>query len=352
MINKLTIVLTLKDRPEFTRRWMRFMNDVRCPYKILIADGGADKEIEGELNQPVNYPNLDYEYIRYPFDRDWEDFYKKQIDVCKRVKSEYLIFADNDDFFDISYFDDFIEFLDGNPEYAGIRGRTTVFSLSDKSGIPLNSVCAKFYSAFVLKGSSIDNEHHVERIESALSEIEYLDHFQNWYCIHRTKNICQTLVSIGAHTPIDPFVFELMFFVLLLKCGKFRLSDNNSYFKQHGSSQALASLANMRMTAFRRIFINNGFSKIHDVGVSCELFGDNEDRVRIMQAFSQMFEKHILISSESVNFLKIFKEFLSRHPFIYRVAYIIHGKVLGVLGKKKFVKTSLIEPYILEGNGR
>ena len=73
--SKLTIVLTLKDREAFSRRWMRYMNDQCCPYKILIADGGADEGIESELRNPTNYPNLDYEYIRYPFDNDWKDFY-------------------------------------------------------------------------------------------------------------------------------------------------------------------------------------------------------------------------------------------------------------------------------------
>ena len=49
MENKLTIVLTIKGRTEFTLRWMNYMNIVSCPYKILIADGGADKDIEKNL---------------------------------------------------------------------------------------------------------------------------------------------------------------------------------------------------------------------------------------------------------------------------------------------------------------
>tara|TARA_B110000008_G_C16479431_1_gene367481 strand:- start:130 stop:435 length:306 start_codon:yes stop_codon:yes gene_type:complete len=88
--SKLTIVLTLKDREAFSRRWMRYMNDQCCPNKILIADGGADEGIESELHNPTNYPNLDYEYLRYLFDNDWKDFYAKQLDFLL-VQTDTLI---------------------------------------------------------------------------------------------------------------------------------------------------------------------------------------------------------------------------------------------------------------------
>ena len=55
--NELTIILTLKDRVSFTYRWMEYMNDLSCPYKILIADGGIDKEVENHLLDKNNYPN-------------------------------------------------------------------------------------------------------------------------------------------------------------------------------------------------------------------------------------------------------------------------------------------------------
>ena len=41
--NELTILLTLKDRAPFTFRWMSYANSIRFPFKVLIADGGADE---------------------------------------------------------------------------------------------------------------------------------------------------------------------------------------------------------------------------------------------------------------------------------------------------------------------
>ena len=96
---ELTIILTLKDRVSFSYRWMEYMNDLSCPYKILVADGGEDKNIENHLKDINNYPNLDYSYIRFPADNTLSDFYRKFVSVINSVKTPYLLFADNDDFF-------------------------------------------------------------------------------------------------------------------------------------------------------------------------------------------------------------------------------------------------------------
>jgi len=93
----LTVVLTLKDRSNFTYRWMRWMDYQRFPYKILIADGGSDGEIESHLLHRENYPSLDYEYIRYPFDSTLEMYIRKLANVSDLIKTEFVLSADNDD---------------------------------------------------------------------------------------------------------------------------------------------------------------------------------------------------------------------------------------------------------------
>jgi len=59
--NNLTLFLILKDRPFFTERLMQFMNFVQYPFKLIIADGGKDKEIQTLLEDEQTYPNVDYE---------------------------------------------------------------------------------------------------------------------------------------------------------------------------------------------------------------------------------------------------------------------------------------------------
>src|SRR5262245_43538562 len=119
----LTIVLTLKDRIPFTYRWMQYMHDMRCPYKILIADGGEDSAIEQHLRKHENYPYLDYDYIRYPYDATIEDYFKKLESVISRVESEYLLLADNDDFYLLECIPDILAFLDAQKDYVGAKGQ-------------------------------------------------------------------------------------------------------------------------------------------------------------------------------------------------------------------------------------
>jgi hypothetical protein len=38
--DKVTIILTLKGRKNFTIRYLTYLNEINCPYKILLADGG------------------------------------------------------------------------------------------------------------------------------------------------------------------------------------------------------------------------------------------------------------------------------------------------------------------------
>ena len=71
--NELTILLTLKDRPLFTFRWMSYANSINFPFKVLIADGGKDKAVPTALSNRANFPNVDYEYIRYPYDQTYAE---------------------------------------------------------------------------------------------------------------------------------------------------------------------------------------------------------------------------------------------------------------------------------------
>ena len=122
MDKNLTILLTLKDRCAYTRAFMSYANQICCPFKILIADGGASKEIEEVLQDKTNYPNLRYEYIRYPYDETVEHFHFKLCDVVKRVKTPLVVIIDNDDYFLLSALYKNIEFLRENPDFTSSRG--------------------------------------------------------------------------------------------------------------------------------------------------------------------------------------------------------------------------------------
>ena len=154
---KLTIVLTLKDRAPFTYRWMQYMNDMRCPYRILIADGGKDSAIEQHLRNHENYPQLDYDYIRYPYDATIEDYYKKFENVISRVKSEFLLLADNDDFYLLDRIPDILAFLDAQKDYVGARGRLVRLTLFGEDGLSVGVTRGARYFAMSQEALSIES---------------------------------------------------------------------------------------------------------------------------------------------------------------------------------------------------
>ena len=141
----LTVVLTLKGREAFTYRWMSYMDGLKFPYKILIADGGDNQNLESHLRDHKNYPNLDYKYIRYPLDNNLEDYFNKLFDVLSRVKTKYTLHADNDDFYLLDNIENHLEFLDENFDYVSSRGSLVNLELVNRNYESISSPTGHAY---------------------------------------------------------------------------------------------------------------------------------------------------------------------------------------------------------------
>src|SRR3989344_6198697 len=118
----LTIVLLLKDQTNFTWRWFKYQNENHLPFKIIVADGGKDESVERILKDKSKYPNVNYEYIRYPHDKNIATFFKKVLDALSRVQTKYVVLASNDDFYIENALKKAVEFLNENTDYIVSRG--------------------------------------------------------------------------------------------------------------------------------------------------------------------------------------------------------------------------------------
>jgi glycosyltransferase domain-containing protein len=117
---------------------MSYLNGIPCPFKILIADGGRDSDIQTTLENYDNYPNISYEYIRYPYDETLTEFHNKLEDVTKRVRTPYAMMADNDDQIVMEGVYKSIEFLENNPDYCCSRGNIISYRAGNFSGRGIN----------------------------------------------------------------------------------------------------------------------------------------------------------------------------------------------------------------------
>ena len=69
-----------------------------------------------------------YEYIRYPFDASLDDYLNKFENVISRVKTEYILLADNDDFYLLGCIPELIAFLDSHSDVTA-RGQLVNFEV-------------------------------------------------------------------------------------------------------------------------------------------------------------------------------------------------------------------------------
>lgn len=133
--NDLTILLTVRGRHLHTLRWMWHANRIHLPYHVIIADGEVHPTIDRLLSDPATFPNLSYEYHRY-CDITYSDFYKKLIDIIRRVKTEFVMSSDNDDFLIETGIQKSIEYLKNDPEYVCAGGGIPFFSIDANRELP------------------------------------------------------------------------------------------------------------------------------------------------------------------------------------------------------------------------
>lgn len=259
---KLTITLTLKGREDFTYRWMEYMNKNRCPYKILIADGGDNIEIEAHLRNANNYPNLNYEYIRYPFDATLNDYYNKLENLNSRINTDYTLQADNDDFYLLDRIPELIAFLDDHPDYVAARGRLVNLEVFNSIWDLNNKETRGFrYDASSLYSPSIDSDCPITRIKKVMQGMADYDYYGNWYSITRTsllQKMWKNLVTLPRKG--DHLVVEMMCHIMMMYSGKLKIMSTPFYLRQSNTSQFGGTLC-FGNEFLERCICNDAFSE-------------------------------------------------------------------------------------------
>jgi len=229
----LTILLTLKDRIPFTSRWMSYADTTRFPFKVLIADGGTDDGASALLSDRAKFPNVNYEYVRYPPDRSYPDYYSKIADALGRVRTPYVAMADNDDFFFADALGEAARFLSAHPDYATCGGQGAVFwvlpspSSGDKGLLYGNNIewkCTR-------ETKSIDGDSARERIRA--QAVSTADTF--FYDVKRTGEARKHYQIVRDLGPKDLFIFEQVVCFLTAIAGKAKRLDTLYLARQSNS---------------------------------------------------------------------------------------------------------------------
>jgi len=127
--DKLTIILLIKGRPEFTERWLTFVNQNFKNIKVIVADGSINNE-RYKISKDI-FPNIDLELPEFPYDDNIDAYQKKILDSIDLTKTKYLCMMSNDDFILKDSLEIIVEFLDQNEDYSCGRGDVYDFSVNN-----------------------------------------------------------------------------------------------------------------------------------------------------------------------------------------------------------------------------
>jgi glycosyltransferase domain-containing protein len=216
------------------------MNYIHFPFKILIADGGKEDTVLIEkLNNPKNYPNINYTYIKYPFDKSYLDYYSKLADVLSKVDTPYSMLMDNDDFIFPSGLTKSINFLDINKDYVSSRGR--IDGIVIKSSNKNKKMDGVYGERYDLRFSSVlttvlDNNKTADRLLNHLS-----NYSPTYYDVHRSNQLSECFRKLKQINPSDLFIAEMITSCITITQGKINRGEYTYLIRQMNSPGSSAA---------------------------------------------------------------------------------------------------------------
>lgn len=222
MTGRLTVVLPLKGRELFTLRFLWHANVARVNCRFIVADGWVNQKLAELLeNSRSLFPNIDVEYLRYPPDERFSDYFAKMADAIGRVSTPYVMLADNDDFLAPAGLEQSMDFLDAHPDYVccggGIAG-FSVYSRNDSSfgGVvgPINKLAYRYMPYD--RSSDFASPGVTARVAAGLRNS------WSYYAVFRTPSLKTIWDEINCMKPSDLQIVEKYCAMRTLTLGKAR----------------------------------------------------------------------------------------------------------------------------------
>jgi glycosyltransferase domain-containing protein len=265
MKQRLTIVLPLKGRHLFTFRFLWHANRMRLPYHFLIADGQVNEAVAQQLSDSRKmFPDLDIEYIRYPDDVDYSRYFAKMSDAVQRVRTPYVMHADNDDFLGFEGIERALDFLDANKDYVCARGHSVTFSVYSGFGSSEVAICGKF------------NQFHLQRDADDFSAPTAMQRLRDdglshamYYAIYRTEALATIWREIAEIDFSDLTLHENFVGLRTLTLGKAHTNKETiTYFSQSGTGISYQPLRDWARHLLRSRFTTDAHAVVARVSLA------------------------------------------------------------------------------------
>jgi glycosyltransferase domain-containing protein len=265
MTPRLTIVMPMKGRHLFTFRFLWHANKARLPYRFLLADGLVNEAVARRLEDSrKGFPELDIEYVRYPDDTDYSRYFVKMSDAMQRVRTPYVMLADNDDFLGFNGIEWALDFLDTHEDYVCSRGHQLGFSVYSGIGEKAGSIYGKF-NRFLLDSDykEFDAPTAAERLRQG-----GLCHRLH-YAIWRTAGPARIMREIAEINFSDLMLYEDFFALRALTLGKAHLDNETiSYYSQSGTGVSYQPLRDWARHLLRSRFTSDVHAAVERISLA------------------------------------------------------------------------------------
>lgn len=191
---KLTVLLPLKGRENFTLRWLSWARRQQWRFPIIIADG-SEQAVPQEFLRA--FEDLSITYIRYPHDATLRHFLEKLADAYSRVETPYTVLVSNDDFLLKQGLQQCVDFLESHDNHIAAAGDLQTFLVQPSHTSP---GMVPLYGSFEATphtnypGKSLEHETPTERLDEYVRK-----HFNSflWTAVHRTKPVLDTWQTLA-----------------------------------------------------------------------------------------------------------------------------------------------------------
>tara|TARA_B100000795_G_C22803185_1_gene443096 strand:+ start:1917 stop:2981 length:1065 start_codon:yes stop_codon:yes gene_type:complete len=221
---KITILLVIKDRPEFSIRWLEYANQIKIPFDIFIADGSSCNNFSKKLDKSL-FKDIKFRYKYFGFDDSPKTFYRKILSALYMITTDYIMLADDDDFLIPSSIISSAIFLESNPGYSACG--------SYYAGIFPKNNQIFYLKDYSLKTSSVPNRSYEQ--EDGLERI--VDCFEDFRSIHydlyRRDTILKAYKDLCHSSVDDLFLHEYFLAASYLAQGKLKKCNGISLVRQH-----------------------------------------------------------------------------------------------------------------------
>lgn len=226
--SNLSIVVPLKGRSQYTKRWLEYAKFINLPYKIILADGSKDNENE-KVYQNMNYGDLNLDYIKFPEDKSWSHYYKKMNQVIQAIDTPFVMTCDNDDFLFLEGINFCLKEATTLKDFSSISGQVHSANLKNPNKL-------KFIKNFYHHYESILHEDPLERICHQIEN--YRVTFYDIYPTHIAKMAFSAWEKANLE---NIFMAEILLSLNFLALGKLYKFQNSYLLRQTDSSGSSAN---------------------------------------------------------------------------------------------------------------